>query len=146
MGKNYLKFVVYPKMSKLSQKMSANNACYSTALHTHVSMTWYNNSWQACDTCGEIWKVTFKVTCAHYRVLKKYMRHFVNIVFYWHERAAFQRSAFGRSTAGNDIVATVSIPLFSPRFFFPSVATFSHRRMLGSINLFSESCLEYPKT
>ena len=23
----------------------------------------------------------------------------------WHERAAFQRSAFGRSTAGNDIVA-----------------------------------------
>ena len=47
---------------------------------------------------------------------------------YWHERAAFQRSAFGRSTAGNDVVATIFISLFSsffpvffppPRFFFP---------------------------
>ena len=27
----------------------------------------------------------------------------------WHERAAFQRSAFGRSTAGIDVVATISI-------------------------------------
>ena len=39
---------------------------------------------------------------------------------YWHERAAFQRSTFGRSTAGNDVVATISISLFSffPFFFF----------------------------
>ena len=39
---------------------------------------------------------------------------------YWHERAAFQRSVFGWSTASNDAV-------------------------LGSKNLFSESCLERPK-
>ena len=32
----------------------------------------------------------------------------------WHERAAFQRSAFGQSTAGNDIVATIFIHLFYP--------------------------------
>ena len=32
-----------------------------------------------------------------------------------HERAAFQRSAFGRTTAGNDVVATILISLF----FFP---------------------------
>ena len=40
---------------------------------------------------------------------------------YWHERAAFQRSAFGRSTAGNDVVATIIISLFSffPCFFPP---------------------------
>ena len=49
----------------------------------------------------------------------------------WRERAAFQRSGFGRSTAGNDVVATIFICLF---FFSPvfspvsSVATFSHRR------------------
>ena len=35
---------------------------------------------------------------------------------YWHERAAFQRSAFGRLTAGNDVVAIIIISLF---FFFP---------------------------
>ena len=39
--------------------------------------------------------------------------------------AAFQRSVFGRSTTGNDIVATIFI-FFFPIFF--SVATFSHRR------------------
>ena len=33
----------------------------------------------------------------------------------WHEHAAFQRSAFGRSTAGNDVVATIFIIFsFSP--------------------------------
>ena len=32
---------------------------------------------------------------------------------FWHERAAVQRSAFGRSTAGNDVVATIIISLFS---------------------------------
>ena len=31
---------------------------------------------------------------------------------FWRERAAFQRSAFGRSTAGNDVVATIFIILF----------------------------------
>ena len=62
-------------------------------------------------------------------------------ISYWRERAAFQRSAFGRSTAGNDVVATIFIriffsffpPIFFPFFpffsrFFFSVATFSHRR------------------
>ena len=51
---------------------------------------------------------------------------------FWHERAAYQRSEFGRSTAGNDVVATTIISLFSffPPIFFSvsSVATFSHRR------------------
>ena len=57
----------------------------------------------------------------------------------WRERAAFQWSAFGQSTAGNDVVATIFIslflffPVFSCFFFFffwpfSSVATFSHRR------------------
>ena len=36
-------------------------------------------------------------------------------VKFWRERAAFQRSAFGRSTAGNDVVATIFIRIF---FFF----------------------------
>ena len=35
---------------------------------------------------------------------------------FWRERAAFQRSAFGRSTAGNDVVATIFIRIF----FLPS--------------------------
>ena len=30
----------------------------------------------------------------------------LEMAYNWHERAAFQRSAFGLSTAGNDIVAT----------------------------------------
>ena len=38
------------------------------------------------------------------------------VKFFWHERAAFQQPAFGRSTAGNDVVATIFICLFS---FFP---------------------------
>ena len=54
----------------------------------------------------------------------------------WHERAAFQRSVFGRLTAGNDVVATIFIRLFFFLSFFPvfflffffSVATFSHKR------------------
>ena len=41
-----------------------------------------------------------------------------SIFLFWHERAAFQRSAFGRLTAGNDVVAAIIISLFSfsPRF------------------------------
>ena len=35
------------------------------------------------------------------------------ITSFWHERAAFQRSAFGRSTDGNDVVVTIHISLFS---------------------------------
>ena len=49
----------------------------------------------------------------------------------WHEHVAFRRSAFGLSTAGNDVVATIFISLFFFSRFFPqfsSVATFSHRR------------------
>ena len=30
----------------------------------------------------------------------------------WHECAAFQRSAFGRSSAGNDVVASIFISLW----------------------------------
>ena len=73
--------------------------------------------------------------------------------FYWRERAAFQWSAFGRSTAGNDEVATIFIriffsffpPFFSP-FFFPPSRPFLIEGVLGSKNLFSKSCLERPKT
>ena len=36
----------------------------------------------------------------------------------WHERSAVKRSAFGQSTAGNDVVATIVISLF---FFGTSV-------------------------
>ena len=69
---------------------------------------------------------------------------------FWHERAALQQSAFGQSTAGNDIVATILISLFL--FFLPvffpvsSVATFSHRKSAGIKNLFCKRCLERPKT
>ena len=46
-----------------------------------------------------------------------------------HESAAIQRSAFGRSTAGNDEVATIIISLFlPPPPPVSSVATLSHRR------------------
>ena len=34
--------------------------------------------------------------------------HYI-LIFNWHKCAAFQRSAFGRSTAGNDVVATILI-------------------------------------
>ena len=75
---------------------------------------------------------------------------------YWRERASFQRSAFGRSTAGNDVVATIFIhiffsffpPFFFPffsRFFFSQSRPFLIEGVLGSKNLFSESCLECPK-
>ena len=65
---------------------------------------------------------------------------------YWHERAAFQRSALRRSTAGNDVVATILISLF--RFFFirSPLLPFLIEGVLGSKNLFSKSCLEHPKT
>ena len=36
---------------------------------------------------------------------------------FWRERGAFQRLAFGQSTAGNDVVATIFIRLFSFLFF-----------------------------
>ena len=65
---------------------------------------------------------------------------------YWRERAAFQRSAFGRSTAGNDVVATIFIFIFFLFFlFFPPSRPFLIEGVLGSKNLFSESCLERPK-
>ena len=50
--------------------------------------------------------------------------------FFWHERAAFQRSVFGRLTAGNGVVATFLISLFFSvfLFFFFSAVTFSHRK------------------
>ena len=66
----------------------------------------------------------------------------------WRERAAFQRSAFGRSTAGYDVVATIFIRLFffPPVFPVPPSRPFLIEGVLGSKNLFSKSCLERPKT
>ena len=41
----------------------------------------------------------------------------------WHERVAFQRSAFGQLTASNDVVATIFISLFlSPPPYLAKVA------------------------
>ena len=37
-------------------------------------------------------------------------------IYNWRERAAFQRSTFGRSTAGNDVVATKNAILFFSSF------------------------------
>ena len=48
--------------------------------------------------------------------------------YFWHERTAFQRSAFGRSTSGNDVVATKNAILF----FFFSFFSFFSRRLLFS--------------
>ena len=44
----------------------------------------------------------------------------------WHKRAAFQQWAFGRSTAGNDVVATKNNILFFFFSFLFSVVYFSH--------------------
>ena len=53
---------------------------------------------------------------------------------FWHERAAFQRSVFGRLTAVNDVVATILFPLL-----FPQSQPFLIERVLGPKNLFCES-------
>ena len=59
------------------------------------------------------------------------------------------RSAFERST-GNDLVATINVTMFFCFFlsfvFFSPSSTFRIEGVLGSKNLFSESCLECPKT
>ena len=59
---------------------------------------------------------------------------------FWHERAALQQSAFGQSTAGNDIVATILISpfLFSSPFFspFPLSRPFLIEGVLGSKTYF----------
>ena len=60
------------------------------------------------------------------------------IVCFWHEHAAFQWSAFGRSTAGNDVVATIFISLFLFYFspvFSPLSRPFFKEVVLGSKNL-----------
>ena len=73
----------------------------------------------------------------------------------WHDCAVFQRSAFRRSTAGNDIVVTIFIslfpffslpplPFFSP-FLSPLSRPFLIEWVLGSKNLFSESWKERQK-
>ena len=54
---------------------------------------------------------------------------------------SMRRSSGRRSTTGNDVVATIIISLF----FSPS-QPFLIEGVLGSKNLFSKSCLEYPKT
>ena len=52
---------------------------------------------------------------------------------FWHERTAFQRSAFRQLTAGNDVVATIFIlpflfpPPFFPRFFILRRDLFSQK-------------------
>ena len=56
--------------------------------------------------------------------------------------------AFGRSTVGNDVVATIFIRLifsFFSVFFSPS-RPFLIEGVLGSKNLFCKSCLECPTT
>ena len=40
-----------------------------------------------------------------YQNTSELVKVYQNNELYWHERVAFQRSAFGRSTAGNDVVA-----------------------------------------
>ena len=52
----------------------------------------------------------------------------INCMF-CHEHAAFQESAFGRSTAGNDVVATIIISLFSPVFFVLSFSLSLHHQL-----------------
>ena len=55
-------------------------------------------------------------------------------VDFWHKRTACQRSAFWRSSAGNDVVATIIISLFSffsPVFFSP-LRPFLIEGVLGS--------------
>ena len=55
-------------------------------------------------------------------LIEDYMLGFVGhtcFVRFWRERAAFQQSAFGRSTAGNDVVATIFIRIFFSFFFSP---------------------------
>ena len=52
-----------------------------------------------------------------------------SISLFWHEHAAFQRSAFGWSTAGNEVVALIFIILSS---FFPVISPVFLRRDLFS--------------
>ena len=52
---------------------------------------------------------------------------------FWRERAVFQRSAFGRLTAGNDVVATIFIRIF---FFFPPFFFFRFSRFFLRCDLF----------
>ena len=47
---------------------------------------------------------------------------------FWHERTAFQWSAFGQSTAGNDVVAIIFISLF---FFPPRFSHFLRRDLFS---------------
>ena len=71
---------------------------------------------RSVTNCSE--QACFKTHCIFYA-------SYYQSQLYWQERAAFQRSAFGRSTAGNDVVATISIslfpffPRFPPPFFRP---------------------------
>ena len=67
---------------------------------------------------------------------------------FWHERAAFQRSSLGRSTTGNDVVATILISLISVLFspFSPfSAVTFSHRKSAWIKKLISQKLAGAPK-
>ena len=52
------------------------------------------------------------------------------------------RSEFGQSTAGSKVVATIHTSHSS----FPLRSSFLKEGVLGSKNLFSERCLECPKT
>ena len=54
---------------------------------------------------------------------------------FWHERAAFQRSAFGWSNAGNDVVATIIISLFFFSRFFPIFTVFFHSARIKKLIL-----------
>ena len=59
-------------------------------------------------------------------------------ICFWHEYVAFQRSAFGRSTAGNYVVATIFFSSVFSVFPVPPSGPFLIEGVLGSKNLFSE--------
>ena len=63
----------------------------------------------------------------------------------WYERAVFQQSAFGSSTAGNDIVATIFIILFFCLFPVFSPLTFSYRRSVRIQKLILRKLAGAPK-
>ena len=89
------------------------------------------------------WSVSLLVCWSFGQSVSPSVGMMVSLFLNWHERVVFQRSAFGRSTAGNDVAATILISLFLRS---PPLLPFLIEGVLGSKNLFSESCLERPKT
>ena len=65
--------------------------------------------------------------------------------WYWHERAAVQAVAVRQST-GNDVSGHYFRHYFLFFHFSPPSRPFLIEGVLGSKNLFSESCLKWPIT